>query len=174
MRLNILILIAACSVFACKNAPSLTNVEQKKQMEEYFTKNNIGNPQITNDGLMYVITQVGSGTSPSKGDKVTINYKGKLLNGKEFDSTYLPDSGPLTYTVGKTVPGLKETVMIAGFDEAVLLLKQGGSGTFVIPPARGYGSKKVKKPDGSTLIEPNSVLIFDIQLIEVKKEEPAK
>ena len=169
MRLYVLLLIAVLSVISCKNNDTRLTKETQNQMEKYFSDNKFGSPKTTNDGLMYVINTPGEGAAPLKGDNVTINYKGRLLNGKEFDSTFTPTSGPLTYTVGKTVPGLKETVMIKGFDEAVLLLKQGGSGTFVIPPYLGYASKTVKDSTGNVMIEPNSILVFDIQILEVKK-----
>lgn len=174
MRLKILLVLAVIGIFACKRSDERLSSEVEKQMKQYFTDNNLGSPKSTADGLMYVITLPGEGIAPKKGDIVTVNYKGKLLNGQEFDSTFGTTSGPLTYTVGKVVPGLKESVMIPGFDEAVLMLKQGGTGTFVMPPYLGYQAKTVNNPDGTLLIPPNSPLAFEIQILEVRSSAPAK
>ncbi|HMG15440.1 MAG TPA: FKBP-type peptidyl-prolyl cis-trans isomerase [Saprospiraceae bacterium] len=165
MRFRLLFLIAITALLSCKTKVSSPNFteDMEKKMLQYLEGNNIKNPKRTESGLLYDISIPGNGSQPKKGDVVVINFRGKLLNGKEFDSTFKPTSGPLTYTVGKMVPG---------FDEAVMLLKQGGSGTFVVPPYIGYGEKTVNNPDGSLMIPPSSILAFEIQLLEVKSATP--
>ncbi len=167
MRFRLLFLIAITALLSCKTKVSNPNFtdDMEKKMLQYLEAKNIKSPKRSESGLMYDISMPGNGLQPKKGDVVVINFRGKLLNGNEFDSTYKPTSGPLTYTVGKMVPG---------FDEAVMLLKQGGSGTFVVPPYLGYGEKTVNDPKGSLMIPPSSILAFEIQLLEVKPSEPTK
>ena len=167
MRFKLLTLIVITALFSCKtkvNNPKFTE-DMEKKMLQYLEGKNLKNPQTTEDGLMYVITTPGNGPQAKKGDVVVINFRGKLLNDQEFDSTFKPTSGPLTYTVGKMVPG---------FDEAVMLLKQGGSGTFIVPPFLGYGEKTVKSPEGTEMIPPSSILAFEIQVLEVKQPNKTK
>lgn len=110
--------------------------------------------QTTASGLQYKVIQEGTGPSPKAGDTVTVHYRGTLLDGKEFDSSYSRQE-PATFQVGQMIPG---------FDEGLQLMKQGGKYQLFIPPSLGYGTRNVGP------IPPNSVLVFDVELLKV---EPA-
>ena len=131
-------------------------------LQAYFKEHNIKNPQKTASGLYYVVHQAGTGASPKAGDKVTVNYTGMDLNGKKFDSNI--DSAfhhvePFQFTLGSHQ-------VIKGWDEGVALLKKGSKATFYIPSPLAYGERGA----GGGQIPPNSILIFDIELIHF---EPA-
>ena len=127
-------------------------------MLKYFDERSISGFQFDPRGFMYLIKKEGTGKNPDIGQEVTVNYQGRLTDDKEFDSTYRTGK-PLTYKVGKMVPG---------FDAAVMLLKPGGKGLFVLPPFLAYENKSVKGPDGKVLIPPGSKLVFEIELLSIK------
>jgi len=101
-------------------------------------------------------TQPGDGKKPSKGNKVTVHYTGKLTNGKEFDSSVRRNK-PFEFVLGVGQ-------VIKGWDEGVAQMSVGEKATITCPPAYAYGSQGV----GDGLIPPNSTLIFDVQLISFK------
>jgi len=110
----------------------------------------------TNSGLHYIVTQEGTGDStPNKGDSVTAHYKGTLLNGVKFDSSY--DRGdPFVFQVGLGN-------VIKGWGEAFLAMKKGEKRTLIIPSNLGYGSRGA---GGS--IPANATLLFDVELLDFK------
>lgn len=110
--------------------------------------------QSTNSGLHYIVTQEGTGNAtPNKGDSVTAHYKGTLLNGAKFDSSY--DRGdPFNFKVGLGN-------VIKGWDEAFLAMKKGEKRKLIIPSNLGYGSRGA---GGS--IPPNATLIFEVELLD--------
>jgi len=110
----------------------------------------------TDSGLMYIIQEEGSGQYPNVGDVVNVHYNGYLVDGTKFDSSY--DRG----TVFSFVLG--QGRVIQGWDEGVALLKVGSKAKFIIPPDLGYGSRVV----GNGLIPANSILIFEVELIEIQ------
>jgi len=103
-------------------------------------------------GLQYKVLTEGSGKTPKAADNVTINYKGTFINGSEFDSSYKRGK-PTTFQVDKVVKG---------WTEALQLMKEGSKWELFIPPELGYGER------GTGPIPPNSVLIFEVELISVK------
>ena len=103
-------------------------------------------------GLQYKILKEGSGKTPKATDEVTVNYKGTLINGTEFDSSYKRGK-PATFPVDK---------IIRGWTEALQLMKEGSKWQLFIPPELGYGDR------GGGPIPPNSTLIFEVELISVK------
>lgn len=113
------------------------------------------------DGLQYIDLKVGSGTPVAKGDNITVQYTGWLAsNGREFDSSR--DRGTpfdVQIGVGKVIPG---------WDEGLLGLMPGGKRKLVIPPDLGYGTQG----QGQT-IPPDSVLVFDVELISVVAATPS-
>lgn len=143
--------LTALFLFSCKDK-TLTPEEQFRediaQINKYLLDNNM-TADTTVSGIHYIITQEGSGGHPDLQSTVTVKYKGYMLDGTVFDQT----SGSTTATFA-----LKG--VIAGWQEAVPLLKKGGKGTFLIPSYLCYG------PSGVGSIPPNSVLIFDIDLID--------
>jgi FKBP-type peptidyl-prolyl cis-trans isomerase len=107
----------------------------------------------TNSGLKYIVKEAGKGKAVKKGDKVTVKYRGALLDGTVFDETK-EGSPEFTFTVGAGQ-------VIAGWDEGFLLMKEGDKLQLIIPWTLAYG------PRGSGPIPPYSTLVFDVELIKV-------
>jgi len=129
-----------------------------KKLQEYFAQNNI-NAQKTESGLYYVIEKEGSGPTASAGQDVTVNYTGKTMDGKTFDSNVDPQFQhvePFTFKLG-------QGQVIRGWDEGVALLKKGSKAKLYIPSPLAYGTQ-----DRSPSIPPNSVLIFDVEVTDIK------
>ncbi|MGF1554778.1 peptidylprolyl isomerase [Paucihalobacter sp.] len=108
----------------------------------------------TESGLRYQIIQKGSGKMASKGQKVSVHYKGQLADGTVFDSSYKRNE-PLQFQVGVGQ-------VIAGWDEGILLLNEGDKARLVIPSDLGYGSR-----GAGGVIPPDAVLVFDVELVKV-------
>lgn len=118
-------------------------------MEENAEKSGV---QTTASGLQYEIVEEGSGPKPAEDSQVMVHYEGRLVNGEVFDSSRERGS-PAEFGLRQVIPG---------WTEGLQLMKEGGKATFYIPPELGYG------PGGTPSIPPNSVLIFDVELLEVK------
>ena len=103
-------------------------------------------------GLQYKVLAEGSGKTPKAADNVTVNYKGTLINGAEFDNSYKRGQ-PATF---------KANGVIKGWTEALQLMKEGSKWQLFIPPGLGYGDR------GAGPVPPNSTLIFEVELISVK------
>jgi FKBP-type peptidyl-prolyl cis-trans isomerase len=105
----------------------------------------------TASGLQYEVLRAGDGPMPTAEDDVRLHYRGSLIDGTEFDSSYEGD--PVVFNAGR---------LISGFTEALLLMNAGSHFRIVIPSEIAYG------PNGSgPVIGPNSTLIFEIELFEV-------
>lgn len=109
--------------------------------------------KILPGGLQYKVLKPGSGKTPKATDTVTVNYKGTLLDGTEFDSSYKRGE-PATFPVNG---------VIKGWTEALQLMKEGSKWQLFIPPDLAYGERAV----GRTIL-PNSTLIFEVELIGIK------
>lgn len=109
----------------------------------------------TASGLRYQILQKGEGKQATKGATVSVHYKGQLLDGTVFDSSYKRKQ-PIDFAVGTGQ-------VIAGWDEGILLLKVGDKARFVIPSNLAYGSA-----GAGGVIPPDATLIFDVELMDVK------
>ena len=110
--------------------------------------------QVTESGLYYKITKKTEGKAPKAGDNISVHYAGKLTNGTEFDSSFKRGE-PLEFPVGTGR-------VIKGWDEGILLLKEGETATLLIPPAMAYGER-----GAGGVIPPNAWLIFDVELVKV-------
>lgn len=106
-------------------------------------------------GLQYRILEEGSGASPGPTDSVTVHYRGTLINGTEFDSTY-GGGQPLTFQVSG---------VIMGWYEALQLMKEGSRWELFVPPDLAYG-----REGAGARIGPNSTLLFEVQLISVNQD----
>jgi FKBP-type peptidyl-prolyl cis-trans isomerase len=107
----------------------------------------------TASGLEYKVVRPGSGEPPKATDSATVNYRGTLLNGTEFDSSYKRNE-PATFIVSQ---------VIKGWQEALQLMKPGSKFELYIPPALAYGTKNSPPP-----IPPGSLLKFEVELLSVK------
>ena len=107
----------------------------------------------TPSGLKYKILRKGSGPKPKASDTVTVNYRGWLDNGKEFDSSYKRGK-PLTFALNRVIPGWTEGMQLVG---------KGGMIELEIPPELGYGARGAGRD-----IPPNSRLHFTVELIDIK------
>lgn len=124
----------------------------KKAQEELLESVSAGYDQ-TNSGLRYKILQKGNGAQAQKGKTVSVHYKGMLLDGSTFDSSYSRKE-PIEFTLGIGQ-------VIAGWDEGIQLLKVGDKARFVIPSDLAYGSR-----GAGGVIPPNATLIFDVELMK--------
>lgn len=109
--------------------------------------------QVLPSGLQYKVIKESTGKIPTVDDKVKTHYRGTLINGTEFDSSYKRNK-PAEFPVKG---------VIKGWTEALLLMKQGSKWELYIPPNLAYGEQ------GRPGIPPNSTLIFEIELLEVVK-----
>lgn len=134
--------------------------KNQKAADEFLAKNKAKEGvKTTASGLQYEVLKEGTGATPKPTDKVTVHYTGTLLDGTKFDSSV--DRGePVTFGVNQ---------VIAGWTEALQLMKVGGKYKLYVPPALGYGPQGA----GNGEIGPNSLLIFDVELIGVGDPQPA-
>lgn len=128
----------------------------------------------TASGLKYKITKASVKPKPLSGDTVYVNYAGRLLNGKVFDTSI----ASIAKTAGLDQPGrpyepikfvVGQSKVIAGWDEGLLLMNEGSKATFVIPSNLAYDDQG--SPDGA--IPPSSTLVFDVELVKVVRVKHA-
>ncbi|BFM22430.1 FKBP-type peptidyl-prolyl cis-trans isomerase [Gilvimarinus japonicus] len=129
---------------------------QKAEGEAYLAENaGKEGVMITESGLQYKVLEEGDGVSPKAEDTVTVHYRGTLLDGTEFDSSYAREQ-PATFALNQ---------VIAGWTEGLQLMKTGAKYELTIPSDLAYG------PGGNQGIPPNSTLIFEVELLEVEPAE---
>ncbi len=109
--------------------------------------------KTTSSGLQYKVVDKGAGKKPSRDSTVTVHYRGRLLDGTEFDSSYKRNQ-PATFQVGGVIPG---------WTEALQLMQEGARWRLYIPSELAYGER-----GAGPMIGPNATLIFDVELISVK------
>ena len=137
----------------------------EKLLQDYFKEKKI-KPMKTASGLYYTITKKGKGVNAKDGQTVSVNYTGKTLDGKAFDSN--TDSAfhhrdPLKFELGKGR-------VIKGWDEGLALLNKGSKATLYIPSRLAYGPQGQGKR-----IPPNAILMFDVELLDMKNNvDPVK
>jgi FKBP-type peptidyl-prolyl cis-trans isomerase FklB len=129
--------------------------EKNKTDGEKFLADNKNKPGVktTASGLQYKVEKEGTGAQPKPTDMVTVNYRGTLIDGTEFDSSYKRGQ-PATFPVNG---------VIKGWTEALQLMKQGAKYQLFVPANLAYGERAMG-PD----IGPNSTLIFEVELMDVK------
>ncbi len=151
-KINIwlLALISGLFLFGCGGDKSAEQAETDDSIIVEYLSDNSLTATKTSSGLYYLIETEGTGVHPDLTSTITIDYHGYLTNGETFDQT---DSLGATFALSQ---------LIEGWKEGIPYFKEGGSGKLFIPSALGYGNQAV----GS--IPRNSVLIFDIRLINVE------
>jgi FKBP-type peptidyl-prolyl cis-trans isomerase FklB len=129
--------------------------EKNKGDADKFLADNKSKPGVktTASGLQYKVLKEGSGPQPAASDTVTVNYRGTLIDGTEFDSSYKRGE-PATFPLQG---------VIKGWTEALQLMKKGAKYQLFLPPTLAYGDRGAP-PD----IGPNSALIFEVELVDIK------
>jgi len=125
-----------------------------------FLAENAHKPDVvtTATGLQYKVLQPGTGDPPKPTDEVTVNYRGTLIDGTEFDSSYKRGQ-PATFQLNRVIPG---------WSEGLQLMKPGGKYQLFVPPQLAYD---LRSPPGSP-IPPGAMLIFEVELLSVKPVAP--
>jgi FKBP-type peptidyl-prolyl cis-trans isomerase len=115
---------------------------------------------VLTTGLRYIEAAPGSGAEARLCADVQVNYTGLLTDGSEFDAS---GDTPIEF-------GLGIDFVIAGFEQGILGMREGGQRRLIIPPHLGYGSATIRNHQtGEIKIPPNSTLIFDIELVRVRR-----
>jgi FKBP-type peptidyl-prolyl cis-trans isomerase FkpA len=146
--LPLVLVLSVC--FSCKKKTTTDQAKIDDQIITNYISSHHLSAHATGSGLYYVVNTPGSGAQPTINSSVTVVYKGYLTNGTVFDQS--PGSGA-TFPLSS---------VIQGWQEGIPLFKKGGAGILLIPSALGYGAQ------GSGSIPPNSVIIFDINLVGVQ------
>jgi FKBP-type peptidyl-prolyl cis-trans isomerase FklB len=131
-----------------------------KQGEEFLAKNKKEKGVKTlASGLQYKVVTDGKGKKPKADDTVSVNYRGSLIDGTEFDSSYKRNQ-PATFPVKGVIPG---------WTEALQLMKEGSKWMLYVPSNLAYGERGAGR-----MIGPNSALIFEVELIKIEdvKDQP--
>ena len=146
----------AASIFAKKDEAAAEREAKAKATQAKELAEHIVGFSQTESGLYYkMIQESKEGVKPNKGQNVSVHYKGMLLDGKVFDSSYNRNQ-PLDFSVGVGQ-------VIPGWDEGIMLLKVGDKARFVIPSDLAYGAA-----GAGGVIPPNATLVFDVELMAVK------
>jgi FKBP-type peptidyl-prolyl cis-trans isomerase len=141
-------------VFMCHSNPQIcTNVTEG---ENFLAKNKkSANVKTTPSGLQYEVVTQGTGMKPGATDTVTVNYKGTLINGNEFDNSYKRGQ-PISFALNG---------VIRGWTEGLQLMPVGSKYKFYIPYQLGYGLNDMQAIPGG------SVLVFEVELLDIKKAQ---
>lgn len=144
------LIVGAVFSISCKKKKAINQAEEdNKIITKYIADHNLS-AQSTGSGLYYVMTTQGTGAKPNINSQVTVKYKGYLTSGSVFDQS---SASGATFALSG---------VIKGWQEGIPLFNKGGKGMLLIPSALGYGSQPVGN------IPANSVLIFDIELLNVQ------
>jgi FKBP-type peptidyl-prolyl cis-trans isomerase FkpA len=112
--------------------------------------------RVTESGLQYAVIEEGSGERPSGSDMVRVHYEGRLIDGTVFDSSR-ENGSPLEFPLDAVIPG---------WTEGLMLMSVGSRYELFLPSELGYG-----EPGAGGIIPPNSVLIFDVELLEIVRDD---
>ncbi len=145
----ITIIVITINLISCKDMAK----KEIEDRESYLLENNI-TVEPTASGLYYIETIEGTGDYPVTNKEVRVNYEGRFLNGKIFDSSYERNQ-PIDFTLGVGQ-------VIKGWDEGIGRMKKGGKATLIIPSHLGYG------PNDYSTIPGYSTLVFDVELVDIQ------
>jgi FKBP-type peptidyl-prolyl cis-trans isomerase FklB len=131
----------------------------KKNLEEgrdYLAQNGKKTGvEILPSGMQYQVLRAGEGKVPGPVDRVTVHYRGQLIDGTEFDSSYARNQ-PATFAVAGVIPGWRE---------ALQKMREGDKWRVFLPPDLAYGEK-----GAGSMIGPQAVLVFEIELLKVEPQ----
>ena len=131
--------------------------KNKKEAEEFLKENAKKEGVVTTDsGLQYIILTQGDGPKPGLEDVVKVHYKGSLLDGTEFDSSYKRGE-PAVFPLNQVIPG---------WTEALQLMNVGSKARIFLPSELAYGDRGVPN-----VIEPGAMLIFEVELLGIENQE---
>jgi FKBP-type peptidyl-prolyl cis-trans isomerase FklB len=132
------------------------SVKNEKAGKKYLTANKEKQGVVElPSGLQYKIVEQGNGKTPMSSDTVTVHYRGTLIDGTEFDSSYARGE-PATFQIAS---------IIEGWQQALVLMSEGAKWQVFIPPMLAYGSGGAGQNIG-----PNETLVFEIELVSIAKE----
>jgi FKBP-type peptidyl-prolyl cis-trans isomerase FklB len=145
-------------VEALQREEKLAMVEKNREAGKTFLEENAKKDGVKTQpsGLQYEVLTAGEGEPPKATDTVTVHYRGTLINGTEFDSSYSRNQ-PATFALNR---------VITGWTEGLQLMKPGAKYKLFIPPDLAYGER-----GAGAQIGPNSTLIFEVELIDVKSND---
>lgn len=123
-----------------------------------------GDTTVTNVGLRFIETTVGTGTLAPVCRGVTIHFRASVLNGAAFDSTY--GGLPITFVTGGG------QLRVAGVDVGVVGMKTGGKRRLIVPPQLGYGEVAQVNNAGEVVVPASSTLVYDVELVSVDTNTP--
>jgi FKBP-type peptidyl-prolyl cis-trans isomerase FkpA len=171
--LPLLALLIACETSERTETPGKQQIENEDELIQRYSSLLIANPRSqqekdentilkflidslwdcsrTPSGIYYHIESPGTGSPPNLQSRVIVHYRGTTPDGREFDSSY-KKGVPAMFSLNAVIPG---------WQEALQMLRPGGKGTFIIPSGLAYG-----KEGFPGLIEPNTVLIFYVELLK--------
>jgi FKBP-type peptidyl-prolyl cis-trans isomerase len=144
-----------------------SKTQEPGKISNYLSSKNL-KPTVTASGLNYVITQEGSGAKAMPGDTVKLNYTGRFLTGKVFDTSVLAEAkksntfnAQRPYEPMKVPAGMNST--IPGFDEALMMFPKGTKATIILPSKLAYGEQ------GNQMFPPYTPLVFEIEIVDIVK-----
>jgi FKBP-type peptidyl-prolyl cis-trans isomerase FkpA len=146
----LLIFTLLFSFSSCKKRKAEKQAKEDEEIIQKYISDNKLSATATGSGLYYVISKQGTGANPSLGSSVTVAYSGYFTDGSTFDQS---TSAGITFDLAS---------VIKGWQEGIPYFKKGGKGILIIPSALAYGTA------GSSGIPPNTVIIFTIDLLDVK------
>lgn len=145
-------------IAACLAGTALAWQGTRNPNAEFLARNaKVAGVVTTASGLQYRVLAPGAGAMPTDTDIALVNYEGKLTDGTTFDKSQQPTPFPVTGVV-------------PGFTEALKMMPKGAKYRIWIPPHLGYGEEEKKRPDGTVAIPANSVLQFDVELLDFLPE----
>jgi FKBP-type peptidyl-prolyl cis-trans isomerase len=131
--------------------------KNKREQDAFLAQNRTQQGvQVTPSGLQYKVLKAGNGPSPTRNDAVVCHYRGVLLSGQEFDSSY-GRGEPSRFMVGGVIPG---------WTEALQKMKVGDKWQLFVPSELAYGAD----PDPRSGIEPGAMLVFEVELLEILRQ----
>lgn len=139
----VLLVLSACTDYSAEE-----NQVYVEKIKSYVSKNKL-DAQETSSGVFFNVMKEGDGAAIRYTDKITVTYKGTLLNGKVFDER----TEPISFNLRNLIPGWKEILPGTKIGSSVLI---------ICPPSMGYGTSEKEK------IPANSILIFEINLLSVE------